>query len=355
MNRFKGTVLAVVALLVVTLGVSVPASAQSSASLSIAPKKNYIIDPGETINDKLLIRNIDSNQDLKLNLRVIDFTYTDDGGTPKLMLDEDAQPTTWSLKPYLKVPSSSTVNAGGSKSLDISVTIPEGLGAGSYYSAIIYSTGAPEGGNVGLSASGVTLVFVTVPGTVNEDLTLTTLGAYDLEKSEYSYFMTSEPKVLAYTVENKGNVTEAPVGTLKLRNWFGQEYTINDVNPNRSLALIGQTRTFTACVELAVTEVSLRNNSAATTGSCESPGLWPGLYFISAELYYGQNGNLTQELKGSGHFWYLPLWFLVLLVIVLLVIAFYIWRIVVYVRGGSFKLGGKPRGGSRRKSVRRRR
>ena len=355
MKRFKSIVLAVVALVVVvSLGAPSPASAQSSASLSIVPKKNYIVDPGETIKDKLLIRNVDSNQDLQLNLRVIDFTYTDDGGTPKLMLDEDSQPTTWSLRPYLKIPRSTQINAGGNKSLDISVTLPEGLGAGSYYSAIIYSTGAPDGGNVGLSASGVTLVFVTVPGKVNEDLTLKKIGSYDIEKSKFSYINMNEPRAIAYTVENKGNVTEAPAGTIKLRNWFGQEYNINDVNPNGSLALIGQTRTFTACIKLKTTEVNLRNNAAATANSCDSAGLWPGLYFTSAELYYGQNGNLTKELRGSGHFWYLPLWFLIALSIILLIVAFYIWRIVVYVRGGSFKLGGTPRGASRRRSSRRR-
>lgn len=355
MKRLKSIALAVMALAVVTFGIATPTSAQSSASLSIAPKKNYIVDPGETVKDKLLIRNVDSNQDLQLNLRVIDFTYTDDGGTPKLMLDSDTDPTTWSLRPYLKVPNSTTIKAGGSQSLDVSVALPQGLGAGSYYSAIIYSTGAPDGGNVGLSASGVTLVFVTVPGNVNEDLTLKTIGNYDLTKSKYSYISMDEPKAIGYTVENKGNVTEAPAGLIKLRNWFGQEYEISNVNPNSSLALIGQTRTFSACIKLKTGEVNLRNSSSATASTCESAGLWPGLYFTSAELYYGQNGNLTKELRGTGHFWYLPLWFIIAVIILLLIIAFYIWRIVVFARGGSFKLGGSPRGAGIRKSSRRRR
>lgn len=352
MNRFKSIVLAALAVLLVgALAPAATASAQSSA-LSIAPKKNYLIEPGKTVNDKLSIRNVDGNSDLNLNLRVIDFSYTDDTGTPKLMLDKNAEPTQWSLKPYLSVPETATIKAGGSSSFDISVSIPDNLGAGSYYSAIIYSTGAPDGGNVGLSASGVTLVFVTVPGSVNEDLTLKTFGTYNPVSKKYMHFTSSEPTVMAYTLENKGNVTEAPVGNIKLRDMFGHEYNISNVNPSKSLALIGQTRTYQACIKLVSQDPNF-NGSEALGNTCTSPGLWPGLYTSSIDLYYGQNGNMTKEITGTSFFWYLPLWFIVILSILLLIIAFYIWRIVVYSRGGSFKLGGAPRGAGRRKSRRR--
>lgn len=352
MKRFKGIVLAALAVLLVgTLAPATPASAQSSA-LSIAPKKSYLINPGDTIYDTLSIRNIDRDGDLELNLRVIDFTYNDDTGTPKLLLGEDIEQTQWSLKPYLKIPESAVVPSNGRESFDISVTIPENLGAGSYYSAIIYSTGAPDGGNVGLSASGVTLVFVTVPGDVNESLTLKTFGAYNDTSKKYQNFVMDEPTIIGYTLENKGNITEAPAGNIKLRSMFGQEYNISEVNPRKSLALIGQTRTYQACIKLA-SQNSNFNGSEAEGNACVPAGLWPGLYTGSIELYYGQNGNLTKEITGTTYFWYLPLWSIVLLILILLVIAFYIWRIVVYTRGGSFKLGGTPRGAGRRKSRRR--
>lgn len=355
MKSFKSIVLAALAVLVfAALIPTAPASAQTSSSLSIAPKKNYLIEPGDSVKDKISIRNLDGNSDLKLNLRVIDFTYTDDGGTPKLMLDPDASPTTWSLRDYMTVPDSTTVKSGGSQSLDINVKIPEGLGAGSYYSAIIYSTGAPDGGNVGLAASGVTLVFVTVPGTVDEALTLKTYGPYDKTVKKYTPVAVNEPWIIAYTLENKGNVTEAPVGTIKLRSMWGQDYSIDDVNPTKSLALIGQTRTFQSCIKQAAQQVNFQGTDSEST-TCVSPGLWPGYYSTSIELYYGQNGNYTKEITSSGFFWYLPLWFIIAAVIILLIIAFYVWRTVVFIRGGSFKLRGSPRGAGRRTSSRRRR
>lgn len=345
MKRFKSTLLAALAVLLVSVyfqAPSVSAQSTSSSALSIAPKKTYVIESGESVKDKLTVRNLDKFQDLNLYLRVIDFTYTDDSGTPKLLLDTEREPTTWSLKPYLNVPETITVKAGGSASVDISIAIPKKVGAGSYYSAIIYSTSAPDGGNVGLAASGVTLAFANVPGSVNENLLLKKFGAYDATANKYVNFTTNEPKVIAYTLENKGNVTESPVGTIKLNGWFGKEYTIEDVNPRQSLALIGQTRTFQACIKLASEKADFKG-SDSEKNTCVTPGLWPGYYSTKLELFYGQNGNLTKDIVKSGYFWYLPLWFLVVVVLLALVLAFYTWRTVVFFRGGSFKLGGRPR------------
>jgi len=312
------------------------ASAASSASLSIVPKKSYVIDAGKSVKDKLTIRNLDAVTPLQLSLRVIDFTFTDDGGTPKLMLAQDAPQTTWSLKPFLKVPATVTIPPKSSKSIDMSVAIPAGHGAGSYYSAIVYSSGAPgDDGNVGLSASGVTLVFTSIPGQVNEDLKLQKFGAYNTTlnntKDGYKFITDQEPDAIGYTLKNNGNVTESPVGSIKLTDLFGRETTINDVNPTGSLALIGQTRTFTSCIKLKEQDVNF-NGEASQAKTCTSPGLWPGYYKISIDLFYGQNGNRTQEIVGKASFLYLPLWFIVVAVIVLAVLAYFIWKIVRGIR-----------------------
>jgi len=337
MKRFKSIVIAALAVLVtVTLALpATPTSAQGSASLSIAPKKNYVIEPGDSIDDKLTIRNLDSTEPLDLTLRVVDFTYTDKSGTPKLFLGEDTPQTTWSLKPYLKVPKSVTVEAGKSVSLDMSVSLPSRIGAGSYYSAIVYSTGAPDGGNVGLAASGVTLAFVSVPGTVDEMLDLKQFGAYNQnargDENGYMFFTTDEPQMMAYTLENKGNVTESPVGSIVIKDLFGRETTINNINPVGSLALIGQTRTFTACIKLKSQNINFQG-SDSQANTCTSPGLWPGIYTAKLDLFYGQNGNPTQEVTSTAVFWYFPWWFIVLFVLVLLVVTFFVWRFVRWFR-----------------------
>ena len=339
MKRLKSMVLAAAAVLMVVV-YALPAAqvaAQSSAALSIAPKKNYVVEPGKSVNDKLTIRNLDNASPLQLSLRVIDFSYTDNGGTPKLMIAPDAPQTTWSLRPYLTVPKSVTIDPGASKSLDMSVKIPSKLGAGSYYSAIVYSTGAPDGGNVGLSASGVTLVFVSVPGKVNEDLQLKKFGAYQINKADpasengYTFITTDEPQNIAYTLLNNGNVTESPVGSISLKDTFGREQIIDNINSSGSLALIGQTRTFVTCIKIKAQDVDFQG-AKSEANTCTSPGLWPGFYTAKLDLYYGQNGNNTQEITKTAHFFYLPWWFIVLAVILLLVIAYFIWRFVRWFR-----------------------
>lgn len=353
MKRFKSIVLAAMAVFLVASALPAPSASAQSSSLSIAPRKDYVLEAGESADDKLVIRNLDKANDLELYLQVVDFSFTDDTGTPKLIMDQDTDPTPWSLKNYVKVPTTARVKAGGSISLDMKVTMPAKLGAGSYYSAIVYSTSAPSGGNVGLAASGVTLAFVTIPGVVKEDLKLEKFGAYDTVAKKYNFIAVNEPTVMAYTLKNNGNVFEAPVGTITLKSMFGQEYNIANINPNKSLALIGQSRTFQACIKLASQKVDFQGEKT-DANACVSPGLWPGLYTASISAFYGQNGNLTKEINETAVFWYLPLWFLIVSIIVILVLAFYIWRTIVWMKGGSFKLRGTPRGAGRRPSRRRR-
>lgn len=343
MKHLKRIVLAVFAVALVGFS-TVPAltafavqdTSGSSSALSIVPKKNYVIEPGKSVDDKLVIRNLDTSAPLNLVLRVVDFSYTDQTGTPKLLLDENAEPTTWSLKSFVTLPKSVKIEPGQSKTIDMKVSIPSTQGAGSFYSAIVYSSGTGEGGNVGLSASGVTLVFANIPGKVNEDLQLEKFGPYQKttpsQAAGYSsFFSTQEPNMFGYTVKNNGNVVEAPAGSITLKNMFGKEYKIDKINPNESLALIGQSRTFTTCIKTAKQDVDF-NGEKTQAGSCVSPGLWPGYYQTSIDIFYGQNGNLTKELVKSGGFWYMPWWFIAVCAVVIAVAAYFIWKLVRFVK-----------------------
>ena len=342
MNRLKSVLLSLCA---VTIGVSTlftPAtvSAQGSAALSITPKKTYTVEPGKTVNDTLVISNQDREQSLNLTLSVVDFTYTDDSGAPKLMLAENAPQTTWSLKPFLKIPKTVVIEPKSTKTVDMSVSIPAGHGAGSYYSAIMYSSGGSEGGNLGLNASGVTLAFVNIPGDVKENLKLEKLGAYKSAKNNtggnYAWIHTEKPERIAYTLKNEGNVTESPVGTITLKPLIGKEITIQNINTNSSLALIGQKRTFVTCIKQKGSIADF-NGSRAEAAACTTPDLWPGYYRINMTAYYGQNGNQTHDLIGHGGFWYLPWWFIAVVIAVLAFIGYHVWKIVRFVRSKKVK------------------
>lgn len=348
MKRLQSVVLAALVAMIAVSGAipALSASAVSSASLSINPKKTYTVKPGESIKDTLVIRNMDENVPLELSLRIVDFTFNDDGGTPKLMMAEDAPQTTWSLKPFMTIPKTVEIAPKSSKVIDLKMSIPAGHGAGSYYSAIVYSSGASDGGNVGLSASGVTLVFTGIPGKVNENLKLEKFGAYhtatNKKEAGYAFLTTRQPENIAYTLKNSGNVTESPVGTITLKHMFGKEQVISDINPNGSLALIGQTRTFMSCIKLKSQEVDF-NGSKSKTTACGTPNLWPGMYKAELSGFYGQNGNQTQEIVGNATFWYLPWWFILVFTIALLAAAYYTWRLVRVIRDFTDRMTSKHR------------
>jgi len=326
-------------------------NAYDSAGLSIEPRKNYIINPGQTIKDTLVVGNLDSTGGLNLTLKMIDFSFMNNSGTPKLYLAANHPDTPWSLKPYTTLPSNVLIGPGETKTINYSITIPKNLGAGSYYSAILYESGEGEGGNVGLGASGVSLVFVTVPGTVNEDLSLKKLGAYASTDSgttgNFTYFATSTPQMIAYELKNNGDVAEAPAGSIVLKNMFGKQVkTINKTNANQDLALIGQTRLFATCIESQQNDITKLGGivTSANAGStCVTPHLTPGLYSVSLDTFYGQNGNVTHEVAGTAHFWYLPIWFVCTVLAVLIVVGIIIWwlqrKVRSLVKGTTYHSG----------------
>ena len=357
MKRFKSIVLAALAV-VVGAAYLLPAtnvSAEtSSSSLSIVPKKNYVIEPGKDVDDKLTIRNLDTTSELMLTLRVIDFSYSNETGTPKLFLDKDAPQTTWSLKPYLSIPDSVTIPAGKTKTVKMNVSIPKNRGAGTLYSAIVYSTGSGDSSssnNVGLSASGVTLVFANIPGKVKEDVQITKFGPYDGDSSKYlSFWSASEPQRMGFTIQNNGNVTEAPIGSITLKSMWGKETKIEAINPNNSLALIGQERTFSACIASEkAAEKAGASEILKATNTCVSPGLWPGIYTASIDLFYGQNGNPTQEVTKTAVFLYMPWWFVALVVAVLGALIFGGWKLYNKIRSALYGPKRSKSASSRRK------
>jgi len=339
--------LTVLVLAVSVFGAGVPAYATTSSSLSIQPRKNYIIKPGETIHDKLTIGNLDATATLSLNLRMVDFTYTNQSGTPKLFLAQNAPQTAWSLKPFTTLPKVVDVPAGGTKTVSYSITIPKNQGAGSYYSAIMYQAGGGSGGNVALNASGVTLAFVSVPGTVKEEMTLQKFGAYNSEDNgntgSFVFIATNgAPKMIAYTLKNEGNVFESPAGSIILKDMFGHQVANLTTNSTQALSLIGQSRLYATCIKTVGQSIQVLGGQSKDT-TCVDPKLKPGKYTASLDIFYGQNGNQTKEITAMATFWYLPWWFIILCLVILLALiggGWWLWRKTkAIVKGTTYKAG----------------
>ena len=303
-----------------------------STGLGVVPRKDMNIAAGKTVQDKLYITNLNKKAVLKVSISVLDFKSANETGTPSLQLSQKSGTAPWSLKPFISIPSSITLQPGETQNIPYTITIPAKQSAGSYYSAIRYSA---EGGgeqNVTVSASAATLAFLTVPGKATEQMSLKQFGAYNIadtaQDGEFkSLFVTSQPAKLAYIVENRGNVAENPAGSIEITNIFGKQVRlIKDANPKGSLALIGQTRRFEVCFANQTKKVN-DNGSVIEVESCKNPGLLPGMYKAHMNVFYGINGSDTHEIDTTAVFWYLPYWSILVVLGILAVITYLVYAL----------------------------
>lgn len=315
-------------------------NAQSNA-LVFSPRLEYRLRAGETVSDNLSVTNRNTEQPLNLKISVVDFDSQDESGTANLLKNRTER-TIWSLKGFINIPEQVTVNPGETVDIPVSISMPSDIGAGSYYSAIEYAAVSPAADDrVNISASGASLMFVTVPGVTNQQLTFEQFGTFvpDKQGTDGSFkglFFNERPRVLAYRLTNDGNIAEQPNASIIIKNSGGDVvYTIKDANPRDQIALRGQTRRFDAC--MVPEEVSQTSNAGQEFKSvvCGDTKFSPGRYTAELSVLYGENGNETREITARATFWYLPWWFIGLVVVGLAIIAgavFYIYRRVQALR-----------------------
>lgn len=309
------------------------ASYAQSTGLRINPRTDMVIKAGETQSASLLLSNLNQNVPITVDLSVVDFKSTDETGTPTPILEENVDPTPWSLKPFITIPETVELDKGETKYVPYTVTVPQGQGAGSYYSAIKYDPRpTDEQSTVVISGAPMQLIFVTVPGKATELMVLKEFGTYtDVEGQPQgkfkSVFVNNQPQEFAYLLENRGSVAESPSGSIAIKNIFGKTVRIIEkANPKGNLALIGQTRRFEVCIEASKVKIK-QDGRTTTVEDCVDPGLAPGMYRAEMKLFYGINGSNTQEIDATTTFWYLPIWFIAIVIGLLAVLAYIIYRI----------------------------
>ncbi len=318
--RFSAGVLVLV---VALLGVRLSTSAQSNG-LSIVPKLSFTMQAGTQASNSLYINNLSRTEPLNIHIQVVDFEASGQSGAAKLLQASDQPQTSWSLKPYLSLPDNVTVPAGQSKSIPFTIKLPASIGAGSYYSAVEYIAGSGSTQQqVNIAASSATLLFINVPGQVNELMTMENFGFAKSEGANSSSVFQKSPSFFAYTIKNSGNVAEEPAGSMVIKNIFGHTVAnVSNANPRGQLALIGQTRRFEGCNPKTTDPGELGKLS-----NCTPFKLGPGFYTATLVIYYAQNGQQSHQIGATSHFWVMPLYFVIIFLLVLALIIYAIYRL----------------------------
>jgi hypothetical protein len=287
------------------------ANQQSGGSgLQLSPTRTELVaQPGEQKSFSLILKNVTASE-VTAQVFLNDFQSDGNSGTPQIIVDETKDPTPYSLKNMLKDLKTVDLKPGETKEIKQVVDVPANTAPGAYFGALRYAA-IPKGQSlndaqrqVALTASVAHLVFVEVPGDINEQIQIEKAEAQRDGKGGSIFF--KSPQKAAVTVKNKGNGFSRPFGRITINNAGGKEvhgYEINNTDP-KGIVLPNSSRTFVDDAKNIKT---------------------PGKYTINAAVAYGNGGEVV-TYKAS--FWYLPIWFLVL--ILLIVVAIGVGGYVLY-------------------------
>jgi hypothetical protein len=315
---FRRKVFAVTSALLVLVGVAATsglASAQSSNNsiggnaLRISPvRQDLTIKPGSSKTVDVFVENLTSKP-TDLQGIVNDFTASkDESGTPRILLDKDAYAPNHGLKRYVSSIDNFTLKPKEQKNIKVTITIPKDAAGGGYFGAVRFAPSSTNSNkNVSLSASVGSLLLVTVPGNITEQVSVAGFNVGKGDKAG-TFFTNSKGLNSFIRFQNSGNVQEYPFGkiTLKKSGKVLQTVEINNTDPRG-----------------AVLPDSIRKFVSSLDGKANSFGK----YTIEGNFGYGSNGQL---LSAKTTFYIVPVPYLIgaLVIVLLILLAIFIPRLM---------------------------
>lgn len=194
-------------------------NAQVSTGLSAIPPRLEINAQPDGANTQVIKVRNESQETKTIKVSVRDFIVTDNKGTPNFIdnLSENIN-NRWAASSWIQVsPSTLTVKPGETKSLTLTVLAPANALPGGHYASVVYT---PESASLYNSITGAsiqtnvgTLVYITVPGDINQSATIQSFTA-----PKFSEF---GPIDFKSTVKNSSDIHIQPVGSITIKNWLG--------------------------------------------------------------------------------------------------------------------------------------
>ena len=308
MRKLKRLLSAIIVLVLVLVSV-LPAAAQQSepgSGISISPLiSEFSLKPGEANVIKLNVKNITSNK-ITAKASVADFESDNESGNPRIITDP-TNTNPHSIRKFILGLEDVPLNVGEQKKVTLPVQIPADATPGAYYGIVRYKAvpvgpNAPGPNEVSLSASVGTIVLITVPGNLREQVQLKSIHVYRGSGKSTLFFR--QPTKIGVELRNLGNAFVKPFGSVKITDISGKEvytYQLNSTNPRANL-LPDSSRIF---------ENDVKNVNRI------------GRYTVTASVSYG-NGSQILTLKKT--FWYIPLWAAAAVLAVFLALAYLAFR-----------------------------
>lgn len=266
---------------VVVLASSAPVYAQGSGQgLEISPPLVEVnVDPGKSVSFDIRLRNITATT-LVATPTIEDFVSGGEDGQPKLLLDNDSEPSPYSFKGWASSLPKLQLASQEAKTAKITLNVPKDAAPGGHYGVVRFTAAAPdiEETGVALSASIGTLVLVNVSGEVTTKAKFEEL--FVSQNGKKGSFFENGPITFTERIKNEGSVHFKPTGTVRITNMFGKEVGVLSVNEKGGNILPSGVRKF---------EQQLKKN-------------WMiGRYSATVDVQYS-----GQTISGNITFWVIP-------------------------------------------------
>jgi hypothetical protein len=275
-------------------------------------RTDLTIKPGSKAVVTVYITNA-SNAVENLEVVINDFQPpANETGNPALLLNGATAPQ-HSLKQFVPtVPAAFTLQPKEQKAASVTITVPAGTTSGGYYGAIRFVPAGTGGSkNVNLSASVASLVLITVPGDLHEQLAISSFGiAQGNTSSTGTLFFNNKNLKAVVRFHNSGNVQVQPFGKVLLKkgsNTLETQAVNNTDTPGNVLP--DSTRAF----NVKLTKVG-----------------WFGKYKAQGNFGYGSGGQL---LSAQATFYVIPMTIILIIVLLILLILFVIFGVPRVIRG----------------------
>jgi hypothetical protein len=280
-------------------------------TLKISPLRTDVtVAPGKSTKVSMKVTNL-TKAPMTIQPIENDFVAGDEKGTPALILDEKKFAPTHSLKRFMEPLQNVTIPAGVTQDIPLVINVPASAKAGGYYGAVRFAPVSDDGsGSVNLNASAASLVLLTVPGDLVEQLNLTNADIMQGGKAVSGFANSSDGLSLSVRFENKGNLQVAPFGQVYVKEGDKVIYShdFNQANP-RDMVLPDSARRW---------DVPLENVGKF------------GKYTIGATFTYGTK---NKSVEFSKTIWVIPTTYIIMGIIALLVLITLVVGIWLFLRG----------------------
>jgi hypothetical protein len=290
-----------------------PVSAGTNGYRLSPVRTDLTISKGDSDDVTVYIQNASSGIE---NLQVIvdDFEApTNESGYPALLLNGATAPD-HSLKQFTTIPQSElTLQPNEQKAVSVNIAIPNSAASGGYYGAVRFapvSIGSNGARNIDLSASIASLVLVTVPGNLDEKLSIAGFGVSQGSSTKtQTFFLNNKNLSAQIRFDNTGNIQEQPFGSFSLSKGSKKlgTFAVNG-GEDPGNVLPDSIRLF-----------SVQINKVG----------WFGKYKIEGNFGYGSKGQI---LSATSTFYVIPVLIIILIVLLILFILFLIFGLPRVIR-----------------------